>query len=120
MTTLIARPTTESKSYPDTHPADSPVAVITTQLRQRSVLEVAQAYFSLGEWPIPLCDANHDFVTPQHRDGYQRAPCQSPGKAPLEWGYPRFATRAPTAMDIVRIFGSHWATSAVWSQPGEP
>ena len=113
MTTLIARPAIASHRYPNTHLAISPVAVITADRGQYSVLEVAQAYFSLGERPIPLCDATHIGVTAQHRDGYQgkagngAAPCKSPGKAPLERNYPRFATTAPSTMDIVRMFGSH-------------
>jgi hypothetical protein len=74
---------------------------------------MAQAYFSMGERPIPLCDAEHTFVPAWHRNKYQRkdgsvaAPCKSPGKAPLERDYPRFAETAPSAMDIVRMFGSH-------------
>ena len=57
---------------------------------------------ALGERHIPLCDAAHTQVTPQHKAG-----CQSPGKVPLVRGYPRFAAKAPTPMDIVRMFRSH-------------
>ena len=97
MTTLIERPTTASQEYPDSHFAVSPGPEITADQGQYSVLEVAQVYFSLGERPIPLCDATHAFITPQHRDGHRRkdgtvtAACNSPGKAPLERDYPRFA-----------------------------
>ncbi|MDA1129511.1 MAG: bifunctional DNA primase/polymerase [Chloroflexi bacterium] len=113
MTTLIEGPTTASHRYPDTHLAVSPVAVITADSGQHSELEIAQAYFSLGERPIPLCDAKHDLVAAWHKNGYQRkdgtvvAPCKSLGKAPLERDYPRFAETAPSAMEIVRMFGSH-------------
>ena len=97
MTTLIERPGTASPNYLDTHLTVSPQPVITADHGQFSVMEVAQAYFSLGERPIPLCDASHACVTPRHRDGYLRkdgtvaAPCGSPGKAPLEQGPPASA-----------------------------
>ena len=97
----------------DTHVAVGPVKVITAISEQHSELEVAQAYFSLGERPIPVCDAKHAFVSARHIDGYQRkngstvSGCKSPGKAPLERDYPRFAATAPSAMDIVRMFGAH-------------
>ena len=113
MTTLIERPGTASTSNLNRQSGVSPQAVIYADHGQFSVLEAGQAYFSLGERPIPLCDAEHALVTAWHRDGYHRkdgtvgAPCKSPGKAPLERNYPRFAATAPSAMDIVRMFGSH-------------
>ena len=108
--TLASR---QPQSLPDTPLVVSPLASVTDQHGQNSKFEVAQAYFSLGERPIPLCDPTHAFVTPQHQEGYQRkdgiivGPCRSPGKAPLERDYPRFAATAPSAMDVVRMFGSH-------------
>ena len=113
MTTPIERPTTSSQRDPDTHVAVNPVEVIIANPGQHSMLEVAQAYFALGERPIPLCDANHAFVSAWHRDGYRHkdgtlvASCLSPGMAPMERDYSRFATTPPSAMDIVRMFGSH-------------
>ena len=113
MTTLIERSTTATPTCPSTRLAASPSKVITANPGQYSLLEVAQAYFTLGERPIPLCDANHAFATLHHRNGNQRHdgtivdPCQSPGKAPLEPDYPRFAVTAPSAMETVRMFGSH-------------
>ena len=112
MTTLIERPPSPLNDL-DNHVAVDPQAVIAAEHGQYSMMEFAQAYFSLGERPIPLCDAAHFHVSAQHRDGYQRkdgtvvSPCKSPGKAPLERDYPRFANTAPSAMDIVRMFGSH-------------
>lgn len=91
----------------------SPVEVVSAPHGQHSELEVAQGYFSLGERPIPICDAKHAYVTARHKDGRSRKggatapPCKSPGKAPLERDYPRFARAAPSAMDIVRMFASH-------------
>ena len=98
---------------PDTDLWVSPIEVVTAPHGQHSLLEVAQAYFSLGERPIPLCDAEHVAVQPWHKDGYQRKDgtvvdsCESPGKAPLVRGYPRFAETAPSAMEIVRMFACH-------------
>ena len=117
MTTLIERPATASQNCPDTSPVAIPVEVVTAPQRRHSALEVAQAYFLLGERPIPLCDANHAFVMAWHKDGYKRkdgtvvAPCKSPGKAPLVSGYPRLAATAPSAMEIVRMFASHRGNS---------
>ncbi|MFQ6030628.1 MAG: bifunctional DNA primase/polymerase, partial [Dehalococcoidia bacterium] len=68
---------------------------------------------SLGTASLPLCDANHEFVSAKHINGYQRrngtvvAPCKSPGKVPLEPGYPRFALMGPTDRDIRRMFATH-------------
>ena len=113
MTTLIERPATVSPSHPDNHFAVSPADVITAIPGYRSALDLSQSYFTSGERPIPLCNGNHAFVSAGHRDGYRRkdgsvvAPCKSPGKAPLERDYPRFAVTAPSAMDVVRMFGPH-------------
>ena len=107
MTTIIERPTDASLDSSDSHHGISPVSTITTDLGQVAVLEVDQAYHSLGERPIPICDAKHAFVNSGHIYGYKRhdgtvaAPCTSPGKAPLERDYPRFAETAPSALDIV-------------------
>ena len=104
---------TSPQFYPEVDLPSSPVEVIAAPHGQYSDLEVAQAYFSLGERPIPVCDANHVVAQRWHRDGYTRkdgaiaTPCKSPGKAPLERDYPRFALTAPSAMEIVRMFGSH-------------
>ena len=93
MTTLTERPTTGLQHYPDSRVPISPDAVIAISGHQ-SMLEVAQAYFLMGERPIPLCDAKHMVVQPWHRDGYSRkdgtvvAPCKSPGKAPFGAGIP--------------------------------
>ena len=103
MTTLIERPAAASYlNDTDEHFAVDPKALISAEHGQSSMMEVAQAYFSLGERPIPLCDASHTQVSAQHLER-----CKSPGKAPLERDYPRFANKAPSAMDIVRMFGSH-------------
>ena len=61
MTTLIDRPATAPQPAPARYPGFSPVNIITAEPGQYSTLEVAQAYFSLGERPIPLCDAKHDW-----------------------------------------------------------
>ena len=67
MTSLIDRPTaTTQRSSIINHASVNPVAVITADPGRYSVIEVAQAYFALGERPIPLCDPNHASVTPQH------------------------------------------------------
>ena len=72
MTTLMERPATPVQHYPDTHCTVSPVEVVTAPDGRYSELEVAQAYFSLGDRPIPLCDAKHAFVPAWHRNGYRR------------------------------------------------
>ena len=113
MATLIERPGTASPSHPDTDIAVTTVDAIAATPGHLSALEVAQGCINLGKRPIALCDRNHDFVSAWHRDGYQRkygtvaAPCKSPGKAPLERDFPRFAVTALCAMDVVRLFGLH-------------
>ena len=67
--TLASR---QPQALPDTPLTVNPVAPVNDQHGQHSKFEIAQAYFSLSERPIPLCDPTHTFVTPQHRDGYQR------------------------------------------------
>ena len=102
MTSLLERPVvTTPHSYVNKIVAN-PAEIISTEAGHYSILESAQAYFALAERHIPLCDAAHTQVTPQHKAG-----CQSPGKVPLVRDYPRFAAKAPTPMDIVRMFGSH-------------
>ncbi len=91
----------------------NPLEVMTAGPRRFIALEITPVYSSLGERPIPLCDSNPSVASAKHRNGYRRhygtnvAPCKSPGQAPLERNYPRFATTAPTAKDIMRMFGSH-------------
>jgi len=67
----------------------------------------------MGERPIPLCDSRHAHAPNWHTRGYRRKdgtfapPCGSPGKAPLERDYGRFATVSPTPSELSRMFGSH-------------
>ena len=113
MTTLMDRPTSTLQRNTARHLSVSPVAVVTASPGQYAILEVAQAYLALGERPIPLCDSHHELASAQHRIGYQRrdgtlvSPCNSPGKAPLERNYPRFARERPIEADVLRMFHSH-------------
>lgn len=113
MTSLIGRPVfTPRQRYVNVLDSD-PLDVTSADTGRYSVLEVAQAYFAMDERPIPLCDANHAFVSAGHINGYLRqdgtivSHCKNPGKAPLVRDYSRFVGAAPAPMDIVRMFGSH-------------
>ena len=108
MTTIMDRPTTASPTSA-VSPRSSlnkycvnPVAVITAEPGQYPMLEVVGAYVELGQRPIPLCDAQHRFVSVHHAEQ-----CRTPGKAPLENGYPRFAATIPTDAEITRMFARH-------------
>lgn len=116
MTTTLDRPAIASPSSPRSSLNKycvNPVEVVSAEPGQYPILEIVRAYVELGQRPIPLCDAQHRFVSPQHinghqrRDGTQVAPCNSPGKAPLESGYPRFAATVPTDAEITRMFARH-------------
>ena len=82
-------------------------------LKHHTALEIATEYASFGLRPVPVCDPEHKHVSAGHRQGFQRPdgsvsqPCASPGKAPLEKGYPRFADQVPTNADLHRMFGKH-------------
>lgn len=81
--------------------------------KDRDLLQVARDYASRGERPIPLCDPCHEHASISHVQGYMRAdgsaapPCTSPGKAPYEKNYGRFAAVVPTESDLHRMFDSH-------------
>jgi hypothetical protein len=93
MTTLMERPTAPVQQPFVNQIETDPLQVIVSALGRYSVLEVAQAYYLLGERPIPLCDPEHAFVSANHVNGYRRkdgtivATCASQGNAPLEWDY---------------------------------
>jgi hypothetical protein len=113
MTTLMDRFPATPQRYPVYHLDVNPVEVVTANLGQYSLLQVAQAYLDLGEAPILLCHRNHEFASGQHLNGFRRndgsvvSPCKSPGKAPLERNYPRFGQERPTNADMVRMFSRH-------------
>jgi hypothetical protein len=88
MTTLMERSSAPPQQAYVNQPEAAPAQVIVATPGHYSPLEVAQAYFLLGERPIPLCDPQHAHVSPHHVNGYRRknrsvaAPCTNPGKAP--------------------------------------
>ncbi len=91
----------------------SPTATTSSDPGFNTSLHTANAYAALGERPIPLCDPDHAHCSVKHREGYRRAdgtqvpPCCSPGKAPFERNYGRFASTSPSKAEISRMFGSN-------------
>ena len=78
MTSLLERPVVTTQHSYVNKPVASPVEIIPADAGRYSLLELARAYFAVGERPIPLCDANHAFVSAGHINCYLPWPLLSP------------------------------------------